>query len=176
MAEKNSNPLAEAFDACADGLYRYALFLMADPAGAEDAVQQAFVKMARGGPPWSDIRAAEAYLRVAVRNECYRTLRRDRSRRQTETQAAALLEPAVEPAPAEDERQALEKALKALPAGQREVLHLKVYEQMTFQQIGARLEIPLNTAASRYRYALERLRQILDPTGRRRTHDDEHAR
>lgn len=176
MAQQDSNPLEAAYDAYVDRLYRYALLLLADAAGAEDAVQQAFVKIAAGGSAWPDIRAVEPYLRVAVRNECYRMLRQRRSRRQVETEATRLLEPAVEPPPPEDERLALEQALRDLPAEQREVLHLKVHEQRTFQQIGEQLGIPLNTAASRYRYAIERLRQILDPIGRRRTHNDETAR
>jgi RNA polymerase sigma-70 factor, ECF subfamily len=177
VAEQDSNPFEAAYEAYADRLYRYALLLLADAAGAEDAVQQAFVRIAAGGPAWSDIRTVEAYLRVAVRNECYRMLRQKRSRRQVETEAARLLEPAAEPPPPEDDRLALEQALRDLPAEQREVLHLKMYEQRTFQQIGEQLGIPLNTAASRYRYAIDRLRQTLNSVRRRGTHDDdENAR
>jgi RNA polymerase sigma-70 factor (ECF subfamily) len=52
--------------------------------------------------------------------------------------------------------------LRTLPPEQREVLHLKVYEQMTFAQIATALNIPPNTAASRYRYAMDKLRKALD--------------
>ena len=40
-------------------------------------------------------------------------------------------------------------------------MHLKVYESLTFSQIAALLEISTNTAASRYRYAMEKLRELL---------------
>jgi RNA polymerase sigma-70 factor (ECF subfamily) len=55
----------------------------------------------------------------------------------------------------------LAEAVKALPPIFREVVILKVWSGLTFQQIAETLEIPMNTAASRYRYALEHLRVAL---------------
>jgi RNA polymerase sigma-70 factor (ECF subfamily) len=155
--------LERAYDAFAPGLYRYALMILADPAAAEDAVQQAFVKYARGRSGARDIDHLDGYLRIAVRNECLRILKRKGSRREIALESAPLLE-AASTAPAdEDQRQALEQALRRLPAEQREVIHMKVYEGMTFQRIAEILGISINTAASRYRYALDRLRQELTP-------------
>ena len=50
-----------------------------------------------------------------------------------------------------------------LPPEQREVVHLKLWEGLTFEEIAAALEIPPNTAASRYRYGLDKLRELLRP-------------
>jgi RNA polymerase sigma-70 factor (ECF subfamily) len=154
--------LARVYDACADSLFRYAAMLLADTAGAEDAVHQAFVKLVAMGGRLDEIESVKAYLRRAVRNECYRLLRR-RSRREQTAKAPALLEAvsAGEPEDGEPLREGLERALRALPAGQREVVHMKVFEKMTFREIGERLGISMNTAASRYRYALSRLRELL---------------
>ena len=55
----------------------------------------------------------------------------------------------------------LERARQALPAEQRELLALKVEGGLTFAEIAAVLGINANTAASRYRYALEKLRTAL---------------
>ena len=60
-------------------------------------------------------------------------------------------------------RRALTVALRELPAEQRAVVHLKLWEEMTFEQIAQSLEIPVNTAASRYRYGLDKLRDRLRP-------------
>ena len=54
-------------------------------------------------------------------------------------------------------------ALGELPAEQRAVVHLKLWEGLTFEQIAELLDLPLNTAASRYRYGLDKLRQRLRP-------------
>ncbi|MDB6174593.1 MAG: sigH [Chthoniobacteraceae bacterium] len=59
--------------------------------------------------------------------------------------------------------EALGMALSRLPADQRAVVHLKLWEQMTFSEIAAALEISANTAASRYRYGLDKLQALLLP-------------
>ena len=60
-------------------------------------------------------------------------------------------------------RNELAEALAELPPEQRAVAHLKLWEGLTFGQIAAALDIPPNTAASRYRYALDKLRDRLRP-------------
>lgn len=54
----------------------------------------------------------------------------------------------------------LQNALNQLPAVQREVVTLKIWGDLTFAEIATALDIPANTAASRYRYALEELRKL----------------
>jgi RNA polymerase sigma-70 factor (ECF subfamily) len=77
-------------------------------------------------------------------------------------EAVDLFAPAADP----DEgafRQALAGILGELPALQRAVVHLKLWEGLTFEAIGEALDISPNTAASRYRYALDKLRDRLRP-------------
>lgn len=64
----------------------------------------------------------------------------------------------------QDERAlAVEEAMKKLPDYYREVLTLKIWGELTFEQIAETLDIPMNTAASRYRYALQQLRRHITP-------------
>ncbi len=155
--------LAAAYDACADGLYRYALMLLTDHAAAEDAVHQAFAKLVRMDRGVLEIDSCAHYLRTAVRNECWRIIEK-RCRRPREIDAASaahLLEADSSSTVDEDERARLEAALLALPPEQREVIHMRVYEGRTFQQIADLLDLSINTVASRYRYATDKLRQSL---------------
>jgi RNA polymerase sigma-70 factor (ECF subfamily) len=55
----------------------------------------------------------------------------------------------------------LEQALRTLPPEQRELVALKIEGDLTFGEIAVVLGISPNTAASRYRYALEKLRLAL---------------
>ena len=144
------------YDRFAAGLYRYAVMVLADPAAASDAVQEVFAGIIDRLPRIDD---AEHYLRRAVRNECYSTLRRRRSQDRAISESP-LLEPIADCADP-GTRLMIDQALRRLPAEQREVLYLKVYEGMTFQEIAAAIGEPLNTVASRYRYALEKLRTQL---------------
>ncbi len=159
--------LATVYDTCAARMFGYAAMVLADPAAAEDAVQQVFVKLARRGR-LEDVRSAAVYLRQAVRNECFSMLKRRQRHRQA-TGGRAWLEalPAPDPPQRCDElRGEMERALKALTPQQREVVHMKVFEKMTFQQIADATGVPANTAASRYRYALGHLRELLGPSAR----------
>ena len=54
----------------------------------------------------------------------------------------------------------IQDALIQLPAKYREVITLKLWGELTFAEIADALEVPANTVASRYRYALEELRKL----------------
>lgn len=152
--------LAEVYDRLAPTLYRYALMILGDISAAEDAIQQVFASIA--GRRGQSILSMKAYLRRAVRNECYSLIRR-RATPPALSSDEALLEPAVEGV-ASDERLALEAALRMLPAEQREVVHLKVYEGLTFKEVAELTGVSVNTAASRYRYAMTAMRRSLSGT------------
>jgi RNA polymerase sigma-70 factor (ECF subfamily) len=147
--------VAELYEAYGPRLYRYALLLLADRAAAEDAIQEVFLQMARvsdrGG-----FEVTFAYLATTVRNTCYTALRRQRRRHEV---GEPILESAS-PEATEEERMMIDQALKALPAEQREVVYLKVFEGLTFQEIADRCDISINTAGSRYRYAMQSLRRV----------------
>lgn len=131
-------------------------------ADAEDVVQEAFVRYWRGqrslgGEP-------QALLLTSIRRAAFDLARRDRRRtdREERAEAGAELVASFEPlAEADERRRAIEAALQRLPAEQREVLVLKIWGELTFDEIARQLDIPLNTAASRYRYALAALRREL---------------
>jgi RNA polymerase sigma-70 factor (ECF subfamily) len=129
-------------------------------ADAEDVVQEAFVRFWRARHRAAD---PTAYLFGCVKR-CALDWNRARGRQARREAAAAR--PESEPlfdGPAEQaERQAaVAGALEALPDAQREVLVMKVWGGLTFPQIAAALGIPPDTAASRFRYALGKLRDLL---------------
>jgi RNA polymerase sigma-70 factor (ECF subfamily) len=87
---------------------------------------------------------------------------RDRNHEQLAEQFVNVFAASAEP----DEQafqQALAVALGELPEDQRAVVHLKLWEHLTFERIAEILDIPLNTAASRFRYGLDKLRHRLRP-------------
>jgi RNA polymerase sigma-70 factor (ECF subfamily) len=67
----------------------------------------------------------------------------------------------VAPIEQDERRETIEAALRSLPTTQAEVLVMKVWGGLTFPQIAVALGISANTAASRYRYALAKLREQL---------------
>ncbi len=63
----------------------------------------------------------------------------------------------VDEAEREESHRAVWSALRTLPPEQAEVVVLKIWEELTFAQIGEVLQISPNTAASRYQYAMAKL-------------------
>lgn len=131
-------------------------------ADAEDVVQEAFVRYWRHqrhlpGEPM-------ALLVTSVRRAAWDLARREERRTGREDRAGAA-EPDVGyfelPVEGEERRDAVERALAGLPPEQRETLVLKIWGELTFEQIGRELGLSPNTVASRYRYGLAALREAL---------------
>jgi RNA polymerase sigma-70 factor (ECF subfamily) len=133
---------------------------VASQADAEDVVQDAFVRFWRAR---DRVVEPTAYLYACVKHsalDCQR--QRTRQARREEAAARPEVETLLAPAQDDDERGAVVgAALHQLPEDQREVLVMKIWGGLSFPQIAEALRISANTAASRYRYALLRLREQL---------------
>jgi RNA polymerase sigma-70 factor (ECF subfamily) len=136
-------------------LYRYALLILADRGDAEDVIQQVFAAIV--GDPRTLPETPLGYLRTAVRNTAYSLLRH---RRVVRDAGPDLLRPAA-PGCTPDEQASLAQALGRLPPEQREVVHLHVYEGLTFREVAEATGDSINTISARYRYALAKLRDHL---------------
>lgn len=129
---------------------------------AEDIVQEAFLRFWRSRGKADD---SAAYLYVCVRN-CALDFRRGQLRRENRERAAArpeLAEWFTAPNAQQERQDQIECSLRELPEAQREVVVLKLWGRLSFDQIAQALSVSANTAASRYRYALEKLRAELAP-------------
>ena len=148
------------YDRYGEGLYRYALGLVASEADAEDILQELFLHLS--GMRRMEVRNLKAYLYGAVRNEAIRIFRgRRRHRGRTvPLEDVVLVESAGEETDPEVTA-AVNRALFRLPATQREVVLLKIYDGLTFEEIAAITGSPRDTGASRYRYAMGKLRAWL---------------
>jgi RNA polymerase sigma-70 factor (ECF subfamily) len=130
-------------------------------ADAEDIVQEAFVRF------WRRQHSIEnrALLYATVRSTALDRLRSDQRRARREAAVALDSDEHLEPcfSTADEGQQLLAAAVERLPDEQREVVILKIWNELTFAEIATVLEISQNTAASRYRYALGALRKSLQP-------------
>src|SRR6187401_2614274 len=104
---EQADELGRLYDRLGPSLYRYALMILADHGAAEDAVHEVFVTLTRRH--LRDVESIDAYLRQAVRNECYSHLRRARARPTGDDDINLLEAASSEAHPAE--RLALEHAL-----------------------------------------------------------------
>jgi RNA polymerase sigma-70 factor, ECF subfamily len=137
-------------------LVLFALSISGDRARAQDAVHQVFLKMIEK-PNLGGVADMEAYLFTCVRNAILNDAK-TRQRSLALDEEVAWFEPPHRDYAAELK---LRRALYLLPDDQREVVVLHVWGELTFLQIAEVLRISSNTAASRYRYSLSRLRESM---------------
>ena len=128
----------------------------------EDVVQDAWLTLARSGPRREG--ALRAWLAVVSRNLSYRVLRGAKRRVARERRAARdeRVPDVAEIAASEDVRRRLVAALVALEDPYRAALLLRYYEDLSVAEVALLLGVPLETARTRLRRGLERLRERLD--------------
>jgi RNA polymerase sigma-70 factor (ECF subfamily) len=138
-------------------LLLYARGFVPDASAAEDLVHGVFLNLLRTRPKVRETPAA--YLYRAVKNAAL-NVQRNRAREAPMpdhepwfTHSTGDRESAI----------ALQAALAELPAEQREAVVMRIWSGMTLEEVAEATGVPLNTAASRYRYALEKLRERLKP-------------
>jgi RNA polymerase sigma-70 factor, ECF subfamily len=154
------------YDEHAQAVFAYLLNLTRSEADTRDLLQELFARLASRAEPLASVRDERAFLLRLAHNLAIDAMRRRTTRERVRLELAEEAPGVFAPAPDPDEqafRQELSAALAELPPDQRAVVHLKLWEGLTFEAIGATLDIPLNTAASRYRYGLDKLRARLRP-------------
>jgi len=139
-------------------LLLFASTMSGDRCGAQDALHQVFLKLIENGS-LSEAADKKAYLFACVRDAVLNDYNLQRRNIALEADSIWFSPPDRDYAA----EQNLRRTLNALPDDQREVIVLHVWGELTFSQIGDLLDVSSNTIASRYRYALGKLRDSMFP-------------
>jgi RNA polymerase sigma-70 factor (ECF subfamily) len=153
-------------------IYALAYGILGSVEDARDAAQETFIAAYRNLQGFRGEAKVSSWLhRIAV-NQCITRQRRARVRAETgfedEIKATGehfLASAHASPAGAtesEERAEAVRRAVAALPTELREVVLMKEFEELTFQEIADALRIPLSTVKSRLYTALKQLRMRLE--------------
>jgi RNA polymerase sigma-70 factor (ECF subfamily) len=153
--------LGALFDLTSQRLVRFAVAVTRNQHDAEDAVQSTLVRIAAKPQLLRPAACPWAYLLRIVRNEALVIARRKQRCPTTSDLTDLVTLCSVDKLEREESHRAVWSAIRALPPEQAEVVVLKIWEEMTFAQIGQILETSPNTVASRYQYAMARLTRRL---------------
>lgn len=135
----------------------HAMAILFNRDDAEDAVQEAFIDAFKAIGTFDTSRTFYQWFYVLLRNRCYKMTA---GRRPTESLDEAVLVVA-QPGVADDTRLALEKALDSLTREEREIVCLKYFSGLSYDDLAGHLQIPLGTVMSRLFYARRRLQRKL---------------
>ncbi|HZZ27883.1 MAG TPA: sigma-70 family RNA polymerase sigma factor [Pirellulales bacterium] len=162
LARGEESAFAELYDVCANKLRGFLLLRLHDPEQAAEVLQITFVRAVEHRKRFANVENPTAYLFQMARNEAVRNVKKDQSRRYPEFQ---LLEQKTDvtanPYAAHDDAEMVAAALAKLDIEDRELVELKIFAGLTFQEIAAVTAQPPATVATRYRRALESLRPWL---------------
>ncbi|MEO6052812.1 MAG: sigma-70 family RNA polymerase sigma factor, partial [Chthoniobacterales bacterium] len=158
--------LERLYEEHAQAVFGFALTLTGSHADADDILQEVFCRLAKRPLLLRSVEKERSLLLRMARNLAIDGSRRRQVRTSYAESCAdggiqeALFEP-VDDVDAQALRDAVSAAVIQLPDEQREVLHLKIWEEMTLETIAKTLRIPAGTAASRFRYGMSKLRDLL---------------
>jgi RNA polymerase sigma-70 factor (ECF subfamily) len=176
LADGEAAALGDLYDRHARSLFRHGVALAGNTTDAEDLVQTVFVKLATTGAELLVVRTPASYLHRMLSTSWF-DARRRRARAGEEcvdettgrTSAAALdgNGPGLATTEGSNDRVDaaldVDRALRALPVVQRQVVVLHVFDGFSFREIGRMTGVSMFTASGRYRLAIAKLRQVMEP-------------
>jgi RNA polymerase sigma-70 factor, ECF subfamily len=160
LARGDQAAFAELYDAYADRIGHYLLVRLGSRSDADDVLQETFCRLARVRHKLAKVDDLDAYILTIARNEAARLAARNarRQRRQQPLQGEDLFCCRSGDADAREAAEIVAAALSHLSDDLREIVELKTYAGLTFQQIGQVTGLPQGTVATRYRSALAKMR------------------
>lgn len=146
------------------GVVRYAASILADPADAQDAAQEAFVRLWERRESWSIEGSVRGLLYTIARNAALDELRRrDRHAAAAGESAPPTAPTPVQEAEGEELRRTAAEAVSRLPAQRREVFRLVREHGLTHREVSEVLGLSPQTVANHMSLALADLRRALRP-------------
>ncbi|MBU0477319.1 sigma-70 family RNA polymerase sigma factor [bacterium] len=163
LRDDNPKALEIIYDYLGRKLYGYLLTILCSEEKAEDVMQNVFVKIAEKRDRIANANNITGYIFKIARNEAMDYFRRQPKRHENISRYENILCLKEEHKNRVDEEEIKEisKSLGTMPQRQREVISMKIFQEMTFEEISRALKISQNTAASRYRYGIEKLKNKL---------------
>ena len=159
-------------------IFNFILRFVRDPALAEDLLQETFLRVIRGSTNYAVQSKFTTWLYTIARNLCVDASRRAKHRKAQSLDApldadkdggATLLDVTADKKGQVDRAvigkqlgERIQDAVSQLADEQREVFVMREVLNLSFKEIGEIVGVPENTAKSRMRYALEKLRDALD--------------
>lgn len=153
-----------------DGLYSYALILTRNHAEAEDLVQETYLRAMQAVGRLRPDSNMKAWLFTILRNTWFNQLRKWRNGPQMieievgDGPAMDVAEPSKDPYDlyvSNMEAEQVRAAIQELPPDFREIILLREYEELSYQEIAGVLGCPVGTVMSRLGRARAKLRTLL---------------
>jgi RNA polymerase sigma-70 factor, ECF subfamily len=157
LARGEEAAFAELYDACVGQLYGYLVARLGSRDAAGDVMQSAFLRAVKSRRQFRGVENPIAYLFQIARNEASRPARKQSAA----TPWSEVAEPFAKSNHNPDDAEAIAAAIARLEPVDQELVGLKIYAGLTFREIATIVGRPQATVATRYRRAIDSLRNWL---------------
>lgn len=137
----------------------HAIAILGNRENAMDAVQEAFIDAFQALDRVDLTRRFYPWFYVILRNRCYKLAAKLKKHEVSNWDETEILAPAASLQP--EDTMLLERAMRKLPADDRELITLRHLDGLSYDELAERLEIPQGTVMSRLYYARKKLRERL---------------
>ncbi len=153
-------------------LVNYGLRFCQDRNQVEDYIQDLFIELWKSRANLSPTDSIRFYLLKALRNKIYRHSLQHRSRflQLTEEENYPFFveysfeDSLIEQTVSQEQKQRLLQVLNTLPARQKEILYLRFYSELSYEEICSVMGISYQTARNQFHQALKAVRQEMAVT------------
>ena len=162
LSAGDPDALEALYDATADRIYGLALWRTGSAEDASDVVQEVFLRVVEGRSRLGSVKEPFPWLLGLAHHVAIDVARRSKRRATVPLDGVGFLAAAECDQASPIDAARVSKLLDRLPAGQRDAIYLRHFEECTFARIGRITGVPTFTAASRYRLGIGRLRRLLE--------------
>ena len=163
IAKGDPEALVELYDQHGEALLRY-LTARVGATNARDVLQNVFTRLLRYHRNLAKAKNLTAYIFRTARNEAIRFQQKtenvEASRATAIDAATGLTDPSVSSAQSIENQETVQMLLAHLDEVSKEIVQLKIFSGLTFKEVAQIAQVPEQTAATRYRRAIEKLRQL----------------
>jgi len=160
VTQKSNDLVLEWFEAYKSPLFGYVCSLLRNRADADDVFQETFTTLLQRGEKNSKIRYPKTYIYHIARNKAFDLMKR--YKKQPVSLESLLVQPSEEYLPDWLDGEMLNLALDKISEKEREIILLKIYDEMTFREIAKVTGCLLPTVAARYLRGIKKLKKIME--------------
>ena len=167
IAKGETEAIVELFDQHGESLLKY-LTARVGATNARDVLQNIFTRLFRYHKKLAKANNLTAYIFATARNEAIRFQQQPENRESAKASsldsANELMDKSGSPASTLENKESVQLLLSNLDDASREIVQLKIFSGLTFKEVGEIAGLPEQTAATKYRRAIEKLKQLADHT------------
>lgn len=145
----NIHVLCEIYNEFKQQLFSFCCRVLRDEDKAEDAVHETMVKLLLHSNSISNAKSLKSWLFTVARNECYSILKYQQRKEELTEESLWDEESLQKDIERNEQKEIVKNAIESLKIEYREVVVLREYEQLSYEEIAAITETPISTVKSR---------------------------